>query len=127
MSGVSGTTKAAVSTAAVVDPANVEVSFAGLVELIEGENYIPDGDPTNGENEGKYTSVKYTAEGLPENLTIDETTGVISGSIADPIASGESYEVVINQEVVMCEDAFIGWFFAGRTIQNSITVYLTVK
>ena len=127
MSGVSGTTTTTVSVSAVVDPANVEVSFAGLVELVEGDNFVPNGDPTNGENEGKYTSVKYTAEDLPDGLTIDETTGVVSGSIAAPKASGEHYTFTINQEVVLCEDGFIGWFFAGRTLDYSITASLTVK
>ena len=99
----------------------------GLVDLVEGENYVPGGDPTVGANEGKYTSVKYTAEGLPEGLTIDELTGVISGAIVDPKPAGEHYEIVINEELVLCEDAFIGWFFAGRTLNYSATVYLTVK
>ena len=127
MSGVIGSTLTTASVSAPVDPANVSVSFKGLVELVEGENYVPGGDPTVGENEGKYTSVKYTAEGLPEGLTIDEATGVISGAIVNPLASGEHYEIVINQELVLCEDAFIGWFFAGRTLNYSATVYLTVK
>ena len=127
MSGVTGSTTATASVAAVVDPADVNVSFTGLTDLVEGENYVPGGDPTSRENEGKYTSVKYTAEGLPEGLTIDETTGVISGAIAAPKPAGEYYEIIINQELVLCEDAFIGWFFAGRTLNYSATVYLTAK
>ena len=127
MSGVVGTTTATASVSAVVDPANVNASFVGLIELVEGENYVAGGDPTVADNVGKYTSVKYTAENLPEGLTIDETTGVVSGAIASPLASGEHYAFTINQEVVLCEDAFIGMFFAGRTSNNSITVYLTVQ
>ena len=127
MSGVVGTTTTTASVSAPVDPAAVEVSFAGLVELTEGENFVPGGDPTDGANEGKYTSVRYTAVGLPEGLSIDEATGVISGAIAAPLASGEHYAFTVNQELVLCEDAFIGWFFAGRTLNYSIPVFLTVK
>lgn len=127
MSGIVGTTTLNISVAASVDPANVNASFKGFVELVEGENYVPNGDPTDGANEGKYTSVKYSAVGLPEGLSIDETTGVISGAIVSPIASGEHYEISLTQEVVRCEDAFIGWYYVGRTLTSTATVYLTVQ
>lgn len=121
MSGIVGTTNVNVSVAA-VSGAEVNASYVGFVELVEGVNYVPNGDPTNGANEGKYTSVVYTAAGLPEGLTIDETTGVISGT-----AAAGTYEINVTQTVVACEDAFIGWFFAGRTTSCSATVYLIVE
>lgn len=126
MSGVTGVSTLSMSVAAEVDAANVNASFVGLVELVEGENFVKDGDPTQRENEGKYTSCVYTAANLPEGLTIDAETGVISGAIAGA-QSGEQYEVTINQTVVLCEDGFIGWFFAGRTLENTITVYLNIQ
>lgn len=127
MSGVSASSTLTISVAAEVDSANVSASFVGLMEMVEGENYVPNGDPTDGANVDKYTSCVYSAAGLPEGLSIDPETGVVSGSIVNPADAGGCYEFTITQTVVRCEDAFIGWFYAGRTLSSTITVHLTVQ
>lgn len=126
LSGVTGSSTLNLSVAApVTDGKNVAVAYKGFVELKEGENYVP-GGKFEAANEGKYTSVKYTAQGLPEGLTINETTGEITGKIKNIKAVGEQYTVTVTQDLVRCEDAFVGWMFAGRDSSYTATLYMTV-
>lgn len=132
LQGITGTSTLTLSVSAPVQTQNVRVKFAGFTNLTAADmatEYEVMGAMTKlcAQNEGKYTEAKFTAEGLPEGLTINELTGEITGSIRDPEATlGKTYEITLTQDLKQVEDGFLGWIWAERVTSQTAKVYLTV-
>lgn len=98
----------------------LSVDFKKAVTLVEGDNYIPGGDVQ--ENEGKYLSCEYSAEGLPEGFTIDPTTGVISGTFTNQNEGGKYYPITITQTCKYSEP----WGFMPGAVEKTKVLTTTV-
>jgi len=133
LQGIVGTTTVILSISAPVQADSVRTRFAGFVNLTSADmatEYEVNGAPTKlcAQNEGKYTEANFTAEGLPEGLSIDPLTGEITGSIQDPSAHlGSTYEITLTQDLKQVEDGFLGWIWAERVTSYTAKTYLTVS
>ena len=97
-----------------ITSANIETEAA--IELTE-DNYVPGGE-VNQANANKYIDHKWSIEGeLPEGLTFDTATGIISGTATDKgsfdVTVTETYTQVVRQ----------GWW--GNNYTTRTTTYVT--
>lgn len=79
---ISGLIDAKILVVATTDIGQYNQQFHAGETLVTGVggNYVPNG-ATNAANVQKYVKVSYSATGLPEGLSIDPATGVVSGEI----------------------------------------------
>src|SRR5437763_1477310 len=64
-------------------------------------------------------TLTYTASGLPDSLTLEETTGLITGTIADLASNGSPYPVTVTvSDGTLSKSQSFSWEVTYLTVKD---------